>query len=85
MFGSTAAPSVVDTNMVFRGLDDEDDPGCGGLYLAQMVSETGPNYPELTPLVTIETEVPGEEAGVTFTNFGEGKLTGRSLLYVYES
>ena len=82
LFGSTAAPSVVDTTMVFRGLDDEDDPGCGGLYSAQMNSE---NYPELTPLVTIETEVPGEEAGVTFTNFGEGKLTGRSLLYVYES
>ena len=79
---STAAPSVVDTNMVFRGLDDEDDPGCGGLYLAEMDST---NYPDLTALVTIETEVPGEDAGVTFTNFGEGKLTGRSLLYVYES
>ena len=85
LFGSTAAPSVVDTNMVFRGLDDEDDPGCGGLYLAKMDPETGPNYPDLTALVTIETEVPGEDAGVTFTNFGEGKLTGRSLLYVYES
>ena len=49
--------AVVDTNMVFRGLDDEDDPGCGGLYLAQMDST---NY--LSPRSVYAFRTPLKEA-----------------------
>ena len=69
-FGSTASPSIVDSKMVFRGLDIEDDPGCGGIYMANIMDSS--NYPDLTTLVSLETNVPLEEDDVTFTNFGEG-------------
>ena len=69
-FGSTASPSIVDSKMVFRGLDIEDDPGCGGIYLANIMDSS--DYPDLTTLVSLETNVPLEEDDVTFTNFGEG-------------
>jgi hypothetical protein len=77
MFGSTASPSIVDSKMVFRGLDNEDNPGCGGIYMAEMDSI---NYPALKSLVSLETTVPGEEDGVTFTSFGEGlSYDGRAV------
>ncbi|KAL3801388.1 hypothetical protein HJC23_006998 [Cyclotella cryptica] len=66
-FGSTAPPSVADGNMVFLGLDNEEDPQCGGIYLANM---KGMNYPTLTPLVDLETKVPGQNDAL-FTTLGE--------------
>eukprot|EP00985_Skeletonema_marinoi_P004068 scaffold1789_cov200-Skeletonema_marinoi.AAC.3 len=76
-FGSTASPSIVDSKMVFRGLDNEDDPGCGGIYMAEMDSS---NYPMLKSLVSLETTVPGEKGGATFTSFGEGlSYDGRAV------
>ena len=66
--------------MVFRGLDIEDDPGCGGIYLANITDSS--DYPDLTTLVSLETNVPLEEAGVTFANFGEGlSYDGRSVAF----
>ena len=65
--------------MVFRGLDIEDDPGCGGIYLANIMDSS--NYPALTTLVSLETNVPDED-DATFKNFGEGlSYDGRSVAF----
>jgi len=66
-FGSTAPPSVADGKIVFLGLDNEEDPQCGGIYLAKM---DGKNYPNLTPLVDLETKVPGQRNAL-FSKLGE--------------
>jgi len=65
-FGSTAPPSAADDQMVFVGFDNEDDPTCGGVYLAPLAPS-----PELTTLVGLETSVPGQ-GNETFTQLGEG-------------
>ena len=62
-FDSTAPPSVVGTDAVFVGLDNEDNPHYGGIYMAQlkpnaylreiaMIGHTVPgvNVPELTKI-----------------------------------
>ncbi|KAL7541279.1 hypothetical protein ACHAXR_010784 [Thalassiosira sp. AJA248-18] len=67
-FGSTSPPSIAKNKMVFRGLDNEDDPSCGGIYEAGMDSG---NFPSLTTLVDLETSVPGENPTAKFTRFGE--------------
>ena len=65
-FGSTAPPSAVDGSTVFLGLDNEDAPTLGGIYLAPLAT-----MPALRPLVTIGGAVPGEAAGTVFTRLGE--------------
>ena len=65
-FGSTAPPSAVGNEMVFLGLDNEDDPTQGGIYLAPLSQD-----PTLTTLVKIGDSVPGEN-GATFNEIGEG-------------
>lgn len=70
VFGSTAPPSAANGNMVFVGLDNEDAPTLGGIYLAPLA----PN-PSLTTLIAVGpsgTQVPGEAPGVTFNRLGEG-------------
>ena len=54
LFGSTAPPSAADGKVVFVGLDNEEAPTMGGIYLAALASD-----PELMPLVEIGDEVPG--------------------------
>ena len=66
-FGSTAPPSAAGGRAVFTGWDNEDNPTVGGIYLADLT----PGSP-LTTLVSIGEQVPGQAAGTTFTNFGEG-------------
>eukprot|EP00804_Cyclotella_cryptica_P017878 CCRYP_001267-RD/>CCRYP_001267-RD protein AED:0.03 eAED:0.03 QI:6222/1/1/1/0.63/0.58/12/127/714 len=66
-FGSTAPPSIANGKMVFLGLDNEDNPQCGGIYLANMDSK---NYPKLTPLVDLETKVPGQDDAL-FSKLGD--------------
>jgi hypothetical protein len=66
-FGSTAPPSISDGKMVFLGVDNETDPKCGGIYLATM---HGADFPCLSPLVDLATEVPGQ-GGATFSQLGE--------------
>ncbi|KAL3773613.1 hypothetical protein ACHAWO_010809 [Cyclotella atomus] len=71
-FGSTATPSIADGNMVFRGVDDEENPTCGGIYEAPL---QGKHFPQLKPLVQIGDHVVdanGKETPATFTRFGEG-------------
>lgn len=67
-FGSTAPPSAVGNEMVFLGLDNEDNPTQGGIYMAPL--DEG-DRPTLTPLVKIGGDVPGV-TGATFSKIGEG-------------
>jgi hypothetical protein len=78
-FGSTAPPSAAGSKVVFVGLDNEDAPTAGGLYLANLAPD-----PVLSPLVTIgNTQVPdstgaplppmaGASSPPTFSQIGEG-------------
>lgn len=67
VFGSTAPPSAAGGMAVFTGLDNEESPTAGGIYLAPLL----PN-PTLTPLVDFNTVVPGLEEEMLFNRFGEG-------------
>ena len=75
-FGSTAPPSASGTSMVFLGLDNEDNPTQGGIYLAPLSPS-----PELTTIAGIGDPVPGEE-GQTFNRFGEAlSFDGRYVAF----
>jgi hypothetical protein len=75
-FGSTAPPSAVGLQMVFVGLDNEDAPTLGGIYLAKIK----PN-PPLTTLIGIGDPVPGVP-NETFNMIGEGlSFTGRYVSF----
>ena len=65
-FGSTAPPSAAGNRMVFVGFDNEDDPTCGGVYMAPLQPGSS-----LTTLVGLENKVPGQ-GKETFTQLGEG-------------
>lgn len=70
-FDSTAPPSAaIDQSginqMVFVGLDNEEEPTCGGIYQAPLEPE-----PLLTPVVDLDSEVP-HEPDETFKRIGEG-------------
>lgn len=65
-FGSTAPPSAAGRQMVFVGLDNENTPTLGGVYLAPLA----PNGP-LTTLIGIGDPVPGVP-GEALNKLGEG-------------
>lgn len=83
VFGSTAPPSASNGQLVFVGLDNEQAPTMGGIYLAPIADR-----PTLTPLVEIGSPVPDSTgvalpaptapasgpapAAPTFSQFGEG-------------
>lgn len=72
-FGSTAPPSAVDRMAVFSGFDDEGNPTLGGIYLAPLVPyDPLSEQPDLTTLVAIGEQVPGESVQATFSGMGEG-------------
>ena len=64
-FGSTASPSAADGQLVFLGLDNEEAPTMGGIYLAPIAQD-----PALLPLAEIGGAVPGVESAV-FNRLGE--------------
>jgi hypothetical protein len=66
-FGSTAPPSAANGEVVFTAWDNEDNPTLAGIYLAPIE----PN-PPLRTLVGLDSQVPGEPDGTTFTQLGEG-------------
>ncbi|MGA8042977.1 MAG: IPT/TIG domain-containing protein [Terracidiphilus sp.] len=77
VFGSTAPPSAANGEMVFLGLDNEDEPTMGGIYKAPLLST-----PALETLVQIGAQVPGEADGLTFTRLGEGlSFDGRYVAF----
>ena len=65
-FGSTAPPSAAFGTAVFLGLDSEEAPTMGGIYLAALEAD-----PELRPVVRIGDPVPGADPGSTFVRIGE--------------
>jgi hypothetical protein len=56
LFGSTAPPSASDGRVVFVGLDNEEAPTMGGIYLARIAPDS-----VLQTLVEIGDRVPGED------------------------
>lgn len=76
-FGSTAPPSAAGSQVVFLGLDSEEAPTLGGIYLAPMQ-----HLPTLTPLVQIGQPVPGEPSREPFARLGEAlSFDGRYLAF----
>ncbi len=77
VFGSVAPPSAADGLAVFTGLDNEDDPTMGGIYLAPLDE----SRPALTTLVRIGEQVPGQ-GQATFTRLGEAlSFDGRFVAF----
>ncbi len=83
LFGSTAPPSAAKGQVVFVGLDNEDAPMAGGIYIAPVASK-----PPLSALVTIgETVVPDATGSPlagspTFSQLGEGlAFDGRYIAF----
>ena len=71
-FGSTAPPSAAAGKLVFTGLDNEEAPTMGGIYVAPLA-----NRPTLTTIAIVGGPVPDRNGaplvdGSTFTTFGEG-------------
>ncbi len=64
-FGAFAAPSAVNGEVAFTGWDNQQNPVLAGIYLAPMKPT-----PQLQTLVSLQTQVPGEAQGVTFTQLG---------------
>lgn len=85
-FGSTAPPSAAAGKIVFTGLDNENTPTLGGIYVAPLADR-----PPLTAVALIGDPVPDRSgaplldlAGLpsTFTKFGEGlAFDGRFLTF----
>ncbi|HUW75746.1 MAG TPA: hypothetical protein VMV70_03620 [Gallionella sp.] len=76
-FGSTAPPSAAAGKIVFTGLDNEDNPTKGGIYVAPLVERPPFTAPSLTAIAQIGEPVPDRNGvplvdGSTFTTFGEG-------------
>lgn len=75
-FGSLAPPSAARRLVVFTGVDDENDPHAGGIYLAGLAPS-----PPLRTLVAIGSAVPGIEGGF-FTQLGESlSFDGRYVAF----
>jgi hypothetical protein len=65
-FGSMAPPSAAGRQMVFVGLDNEEAPTAGGIYLANLT----PN-PPLTTVSGVGDTVPGVAGDAHFSKIGE--------------
>lgn len=66
VFGSTSPPSAAGGKMVFTGLDVEEAPTAGGIFMAPLTAN-----PTLTTVAGFQTVVPKNGAN-TLTAFGEG-------------
>lgn len=74
VFGSTSPPSAADGKMVFTGLDVEEAPTAGGIFMAPLTAN-----PTLTTVAGFQTVVPNNGTN-TLTAFGEGlSFDGRYL------
>ena len=66
VFGSTAPPSAAGGKMVFTGLDVEEAPTAGGIFMAPLTAN-----PTLTTVASFNTVVP-KNGSNTLSAFGEG-------------
>lgn len=77
VFGSTAPPSASRGKVVFTGLDNEDAPTAGGIYVADILPGAF-----ISPLVTIGAQVPDAAPGESFNRIGEAlSFDGRSVAF----
>lgn len=77
-FGSTAPPSADNGKMVFLGVDNEEAPTKGGLYMAELLGTKAPDSPALLKtLVTIGGAVI-DKGNAFFTQIGEALSFGES-------
>lgn len=75
-FGSTAPPSIYNDELVFTGLDNEDNPNYGGIYLAPVAPT-----PKLRTLIGIGEPVQGIKMPA-LTRIGEGlSFDGRFVAF----
>ncbi len=76
-FGSTAPPSIAGNEIVFVGLDNEENPSFGGIYVAPLESR-----PALTTLIGVGAALPGPMELPKLTRIGEGlSFDGRYLAF----
>jgi hypothetical protein len=68
VFGSTSPPSAADSKMVFTGLDNEEAPTAGGIFMADLMSA---DPTDLTTVAGFQTKVPKNLTN-TLSAFGEG-------------
>lgn len=86
-FGSTAPPSAANGKVVFTGLDNEENPTLGGIYISPLVYQPPGYEPPLTAIVKIGDPVPDRTGtpladGSTFARFGEGlSYDGRYIAF----
>jgi len=78
-FGSTAPPSAHGNTVVFAGFDNEEEPSCGGIYMAPLA----PN-PTLEPLINIGDEVPTLQ-DAHLSHVGEGLSYDGSIIAFWGS
>ena len=65
-FGYLGIPGTAASTVVFVGYDRKDAATMGGIYSAPIASE-----PQITALVNLGMQVPGEDTGVVFTGFAD--------------
>ncbi len=76
-FGSTAPPTAAGRQMVFVGLDKEEAPTAGGIYLANLTPS-----PPLTTVIGIGDTVPGVAGDAHFSRIGESlSFDGRYISF----
>lgn len=81
-FGSTAPPSAAGRRMVFLGLDNEEAPTKGGIYMAGLDNSKAPGLASaLSTIVSIGQSVAGK-ANAFFTQLGESlSFNGHQVAY----
>lgn len=78
IFGSTAPPSAAAGKVAFAGFDSEENPTMGGIYLARLIG----SEPPLSTLVSIGSQVPGENRNTKFNRLGESvSFDGRFVAF----
>ncbi len=78
VFGSLAPPSAADGKAVFVGLDNEESPTVGGIYLVKLSDQKL----KLKNVVKLGSSVPGEKSGAVFNKIGEGlSFDGRFVAF----
>lgn len=70
-FGSTAPPSAAGNRMVFLGVDNEDAPTKGGLYMADLLSGKAPDTPSVLKTIVTIGEAVVDKGNAFFSQVGE--------------
>ncbi len=71
-FGATAPPSAAGNRMVFLGVDNEDAPTAGGIYMAEIDKTKNPDTPSLLKTIVAIGQAVVGKVGEFITRLGEG-------------